>query len=78
VGLDGGDGVRYKRGGVGERSKIMVSKVVRFSPATEVVAAVTWFVALLGILLLVLTALDPLSTATDGGVEEDDKATSAS
>jgi hypothetical protein len=56
----------------------MVSKVVRFSPATEVVAAVTWFVALLGILVPVLTALDPLSTATDGGVGEDDKATSAS
>ena len=45
VGLDGGDGVGYKRGGVGEGSKIGVSEVAPRSPASEVVAAGTWFVA---------------------------------
>ena len=45
MGLDGGDGVGYKRGGVGERSEIGVSKVALLSPVTEVVATDTWFVA---------------------------------
>jgi hypothetical protein len=39
------DGEGYKRGGVGEGSKIGVFEVALLSPGTEVVAAVTWFVA---------------------------------
>jgi len=73
------DGEGYKRGGVGEGSKIGVIEVALLSPATEVIAAVTWFIALLGVLPPVLTALDPLwADATDGGVGEIDKTASAS
>jgi hypothetical protein len=39
------DGEGYKRGGVGEGSKIGVFEVALLSPATEIVAGVTWFVA---------------------------------
>jgi len=69
----------YKRGGVGERSKVGVVFEVALLPP---VATVTWFAASHGMLLPVLDSVcandQPGANATDGGVGDNDKTASAS